>query len=120
MRPPNSASTPSSAATATAAPMRGEGGLLGPGALLDAHCHLQRSPFSPRRLDRVLRRASRVGVKVFAVNSVTGTDWGDVLRLYCQYPNRIIPNFGVHPWYVRGWMCAYVPTHTYIYIHVHI
>lgn len=35
-----------------------------------------------------------------AVNGVCpGEDWDQVAALAAKYPGRIIPNFGVHPWW---------------------
>ena len=69
--------------------------------LYDSHCHLQLDPIFENR-EEVLKNASAVGVSVMAVCGVCpGEDWERVLTLVRQYPDRIIANYGLHPWWIR-------------------
>ncbi|KAK9819892.1 hypothetical protein WJX72_003684 [[Myrmecia] bisecta] len=67
---------------------------------IDAHCHLQ-DPRLSDRVDAVLRQAHEAGVQRFMVNGTREEDWAQVEELAAKYA-EIIPNFGLHPWYVQS------------------
>lgn len=74
--------------------------------LFDSHCHLQ-DPKIFSMAPQVIRQSLDTGVFHFAVNGVSEKDWPLVKEMSDQYPS-IIPNFGIHPWYVTertpNWM----------------
>lgn len=70
--------------------------------LYDTHCHLQASVFDQDR-DRdggVLDRAAAGGVAAVLCCATAPDDWGAVLGLTRQTRLRVVPAFGVHPWYI--------------------
>ncbi|MGA0333396.1 MAG: TatD family hydrolase [Kiritimatiellia bacterium] len=67
--------------------------------LTDAHCHLQDPAFADD-LSEVLDRAARFGIRRLVVNGTSPADWLRVAELASAFPDRILPQFGVHPWRV--------------------
>ncbi|KAJ1905056.1 Cut9-interacting protein scn1 [Coemansia sp. IMI 209127] len=79
-----------------------------PPCIYDVHCHIHERP---ENLD-----ASLATGRVFGSNSVCFctqatqyTDWDDVVRLKDQHKWRIIPAFGVHPWFVERVLSGEIP-----------
>ncbi|MCS6770876.1 MAG: TatD family hydrolase [Kiritimatiellae bacterium] len=68
--------------------------------LVDAHNHLQDERFGGRQVE-IIAAARTVGITRMVVNGSTCSDWADVAALARQFPDLIIPSFGVHPWYVH-------------------
>lgn len=66
--------------------------------LADNHVHLQDDRFASD-LEAVLARASSAGVALLACNGTSEADWPGVLEL-ARRDSRIVPSFGLHPWYV--------------------
>lgn len=64
--------------------------------LYDAHCHLQ-----DRRLDSVRETIGDLDVAKWVVNGTQERDWPEVEKLAWEFPERVIPSFGLHPWYVK-------------------
>ncbi|GAQ93341.1 TatD-related DNase [Klebsormidium nitens] len=64
----------------------------------DAHCHLQ-DPRLDGKIDEVLKLASGAGVRWCAVNGTSEDDW-DKVRALCEHYPQLLPNLGLHPWYV--------------------
>ena len=69
--------------------------------LIDAHNHLQdaRLGADSAALVAEMRVA---GVTSCVVNGTEPADWTKVAALAEQYPNFVIPSFGLHPWKLRG------------------
>ncbi|MDH7599191.1 MAG: TatD family hydrolase [Sedimentisphaerales bacterium] len=68
--------------------------------LIDCHVHLQAEAFKDD-LPEVLDRARQAGVAVLLCNGSEPGDWDQVKDLAGQqYGVRIVPFFGLHPWYV--------------------
>ncbi|TYJ01846.1 hypothetical protein E1A91_A13G183300v1 [Gossypium mustelinum] len=68
--------------------------------LFDAHCHLQ----DQRVVDKaslLIHIANAAGVVYIAVDGITEKDWHLVKEMSDEY-DSVIPNFGLHPWYVEG------------------
>ncbi|XVF30609.1 hypothetical protein REPUB_Repub16aG0073100 [Reevesia pubescens] len=68
--------------------------------LFDAHCHLQ----DQRVLDKapqLIATANEAGVVYIAVDGITEKDWHLVKEMSDEY-SSVIPNFGLHPWFVEG------------------
>lgn len=62
---------------------------------IDAHNHLQDPIFNPK----VFKELEQLGIEYAVVNSTHPDDWPAVARLADEHP-WIIPNFGVHPWFL--------------------
>lgn len=75
----------------------------------DAHNHLQDERFAPMRAQMVAT-AIEAGVVRMVVNGSCEADWPEVAALAETYPDRVIPAFGYHPWYLgeqtAGWKAA--------------
>jgi TatD DNase family protein len=67
--------------------------------LIDSHVHLQAEAFDGDR-DQVIQRAVAAGVAVFVCNGSAPDDWQVVFDLAAA-DRRIVPFFGLHPWYVN-------------------
>ncbi|MDC0088102.1 TatD family hydrolase [Akkermansiaceae bacterium] len=65
--------------------------------MTDAHNHLQDSRFDDVRKD-VIAEMLQSGVKKCVVNGTSPDDWEKVASLASEYPDLIIPSFGLHPW----------------------
>ncbi|MBA0816808.1 hypothetical protein Gohar_001430 [Gossypium harknessii] len=68
--------------------------------LFDAHCHLQ----DQRVVDKaplLIHIANAAGVVHIAVDGITEKDWHLVKEMSDEF-DSVIPNFGLHPWYVEG------------------
>ena len=70
---------------------------------VDAHCH-----FHPCKTERHQLYSDRNNLIV--VNGCCPEDWNDVYDAYKQFPETVIPQFGLHPWWVgaqessSGWL----------------
>ncbi|MBK1830473.1 TatD family hydrolase [Verrucomicrobiaceae bacterium R5-34] len=65
--------------------------------MTDAHLHLQDARFDTVR-DRVVAEMLEAGITRCVVNGTCPADWPKVAELAAQYPDLIIPSFGLHPW----------------------
>ena len=65
--------------------------------MTDAHNHLQDSRFDAIR-DQVVAEMLESGITRCVVNGTCPDDWPKVAELAAQYPDLIIPSFGLHPW----------------------
>ena len=64
----------------------------------DAHNHLQDPRFDGMREDIVAVMVN-AGINRCVVNGTSPGDWPQVARLAEQYPEIVIPSFGLHPWH---------------------
>lgn len=73
--------------------------------MTDAHNHLQDARFNGIR-SRVIAEMLECGITRCVVNGTSPTDWKQVAQLAEQYPELIIPSFGLHPWQkpTDGWL----------------
>ena len=67
--------------------------------LFDSHCHLQDSKISGN-LEMILVRARDAGVIRLLCCGSTEEDWYAVSEIYYKHKDRVVPAFGIHPWYV--------------------
>ena len=65
--------------------------------MTDAHNHLQDARFDSIR-SRVIADMRESGITRCVVNGTCPEDWPKVAELAEQYPDFIIPSFGLHPW----------------------
>ena len=72
---------------------------------IDTHIHLQ--DLSANNTPDIIRLCQEAGVQKLVCVSILEKDWDRVAMLYEQFPDVIVPAFGLHPWYVRealaGW-----------------
>lgn len=94
--------------------------------LIDAHCHLQArstslfcfsNPQSNENYIRIMNvqderiqdedallslitTAQHLGIEQFVINGCWQDDWQRVLSLSLSHPNTILPQLGLHPWWV--------------------
>ncbi|MDB6111490.1 MAG: TatD-related deoxyribonuclease [Pedosphaera sp.] len=66
--------------------------------LYDSHNHLQAAPLAADRT-AILAELDRQGLVKAVANGTQEQDWPAVLALAQQSP-KVIPSFGLHPWYV--------------------
>ncbi|XP_073153036.1 uncharacterized protein [Henckelia pumila] len=76
--------------------------------LFDSHCHLQDSRIL-NLSSKLIKEALDTGVAHFAVNGVSEKDWHLVKEMNDSYP-CVIPNFGLHPWFIRERTPAWLAT----------
>ena len=67
---------------------------------IDAHNHLQDDRFG-HEYQRLATACEDSGVVLSAVNGACPEDWPLVATLAKTYP-WVVPNFGVHPWYINN------------------
>ena len=63
----------------------------------DAHNHLQDPRFDGMR-EEIIATMISSGISRCVVNGTSPSDWPKVAELAAQYPEFIIPSFGLHPW----------------------
>ncbi len=68
--------------------------------LYDSHNHLQEEPLWSQR-EAVLLEFGPLNLRKAVVNGTREQDWPAVLAL-ARRDRRVIPCFGLHPWFVRG------------------
>lgn len=72
---------------------------------MDTHIHLQ--DFSAKNTTNIIAAAEKVGVHRFICVSSKENNWQQALNLAADYPGKIIPAAGLHPWYISeanpGW-----------------
>ncbi len=61
--------------------------------MIDAHNHLQDERLDPYRED--------LEISPCMVNGTSEADWERVVELAEKFPDTVIPNFGLHPWFVK-------------------
>lgn len=66
---------------------------------IDTHIHLQ--DYKSRFATDIITDAIKNGVTKLICAAILQSDWDKVARYYKQYPNNIVPAFGLHPWYVN-------------------
>lgn len=79
-----------------------------PMRLYDSHCHLQDERLLPQAV-AVLARARDAGVEGLLCCGSAEEDWADVAAL-AHVDGRIVPAFGLHPWYARDRTAQWLET----------
>lgn len=67
--------------------------------LVDSHCHLNDPAFA-ESLPAVLARAEAAGVRACVVPAYDADSLPRTAALVARYPGRILPAFGLHPWFI--------------------
>jgi TatD DNase family protein len=62
----------------------------------DVHCHLQLTK------DLTNIKINEITTKKMAIMATCPEDWETVANLASQHPDRVIPGFGIHPWWVNS------------------
>ena len=65
--------------------------------LADGHCHLQDGRFDPERVHTILEINKSASI---VVNGCSPDDWHRVIDLWRAFPDVILPQLGLHPWWV--------------------
>jgi TatD DNase family protein len=68
-------------------------------AYFDAHNHLQDTRCGPH-LAEWISAARADGVRQVVVNGTRPQDWEAVARLAQEWPDWVVPSFGLHPWFI--------------------
>jgi len=66
---------------------------------IDTHLHLQ--DYKTGFATDIVRESLSAGVNKLVCAATGMFDWDKVARYARQYPQTVIPAFGLHPWYVR-------------------
>jgi len=69
--------------------------------MFDAHAHLQ-DPRLREAQEAWIERALSISLTGVCSCGTSPEDWEATRALAQQLPFRVIPGFGVHPWYIRG------------------
>jgi TatD DNase family protein len=67
----------------------------------DAHCHLSDERVFLNRVDWI-QRAEAFGISEFYLGGYNPEDWARQRILVEEFPNRVYPIFGLHPWWVAS------------------
>ncbi|KAJ2330368.1 Cut9-interacting protein scn1 [Coemansia sp. RSA 2681] len=67
----------------------------------DVHCHIHETPAALHKLDS--------NSIAYCVQATRYTDWEEVARLKEEHGDRIVPAFGLHPWFVEQVECGAIP-----------
>ncbi|KAI8323226.1 Metallo-dependent hydrolase [Martensiomyces pterosporus] len=73
--------------------------------VFDVHCHVHETPSA---YDAIEPKAGE-GAVVYCVQGTNYEDWSAVAQLKEKYGHRVIPAFGLHPWFVESVMSARIP-----------
>ncbi len=65
----------------------------------DAHCHLQDYPEA--ETEKLIAELKARGFANLVCASTTEQSWQRVAGLARKYPDKIVPAFGIHPWYLN-------------------
>ncbi|KAJ1883401.1 Cut9-interacting protein scn1 [Coemansia sp. RSA 1722] len=68
----------------------------------DVHCHIHETPAAYGTLEE------HPDV-VYCVQATNHADWQAVAELKTRYPDRIVPAFGIHPWFVERLETGVIP-----------
>ena len=67
---------------------------------IDTHIHLQ--DYKQNCATDILSAMSDCGCKKLINVSAVEADWGKIKTLAEKYPERIVPAYGLHPWYIEA------------------
>lgn len=72
---------------------------------IDTHIHLQ--DYKQKFATDIIASSITLGIKKLICVSAIEADWAVIADLYTQFPEIIVPAFGLHPWYLDqakvGW-----------------
>ena len=60
----------------------------------------ERLPQEEHELHEILEEAAAAGEQQVACNGCWQEDWGRVAAIAARHPAAVVPNFGLHPWWV--------------------
>ncbi|MBC7386229.1 MAG: TatD family hydrolase [Cryobacterium sp.] len=66
---------------------------------IDAHIHLTDERMRAT-LDQTLAEAANAGIQHYVLGGIEPSEWEKQKELARNYPGRIFPSFGLHPWWV--------------------
>jgi Tat protein secretion system quality control protein TatD with DNase activity len=73
----------------------------------DAHCHLQLDPLWERRAEVIFDARQRGVSQLVVAATCPGEDWVRVQQLVIEYPELIIPCYGLHPLWISECLMKY-------------
>lgn len=79
--------------------------------MIDAHNHLQDPRFLGKQ-GELIDTMKEAGITQCVVNGTCESDWPEVARLAREYPDFVIPSFGLHPWKIDGRSADWLQTLT--------
>ena len=68
--------------------------------MIDSHCHLTDLRCFPD-VDQIMSRGRAQGVTKWVLAGTDPEDWDRQLQLSAKYPESLITNFGLHPWWIE-------------------
>lgn len=66
---------------------------------IDTHIHLQ--DYKQKCATDIIKAAEKAGLKKLVCAAVLETDWQRIAAFAEQYPETVVPAFGLHPWYLQ-------------------
>lgn len=66
---------------------------------IDTHIHLQ--DYKQKCATDIIKAAEKAGLKKLVCAAVLEADWQRIAALAEQYPETVVPAFGLHPWYLQ-------------------
>lgn len=68
-------------------------------SLIDSHCHLQLVELQEAEV--MINRAKNGGIVAICVCGTSPADWKRVEHLYMEHKPFILPQYGLHPWWIQ-------------------
>lgn len=66
---------------------------------IDTHIHLQ--DYKQKCATDIIKAAEEAGLKKLVCAAVLESDWQKIAALAEQYPEAVVPAFGLHPWHLQ-------------------
>ena len=67
---------------------------------IDLHIHLQ--DYEENFATDIVKKEKKFGLKKMICAATSPKDWDKVAAFAQNFPDLIVPAFGVHPWHVAG------------------
>ena len=67
---------------------------------IDTHIHLQ--DYKSNNAPQFLAEINKQGIETVVCAATKEEDWQAVCELAAEFPGRVVPALGLHPWYLQG------------------